>query len=634
MSAIFGYFGCFHDEFKQLSKELVSIWGPKAVKVKEFPVEQVGVGLIQQTTFFPLNEPEFDPVMRRLFIVQGYLWEDQGFPLTKERARLSVRKVGGSLIENTAFELPESWGGLFTLATFDFDSKRLIIRNDISGIFPLYYALGSDGLLFSSHSQPLAKAIKARIDPTGVIQQTVFHYTIGNKTLYQNILRLNPGETLVFSLESNQLRLHQPTKIYSNIQSYHSDKEALEALWSDYLNGAEQLSKPAGTNGILLSGGFDTRLVLLGLMLFGKPIDAITFGDNGNHEVDIAKRVASVSEIKQHICTPVPDCHPSPERIARLIARAESVNFAPFETAAELLKNKGAVSASTGYGGETMFGGQAFSLLGSAWSRNQRFKLLMTRSLGFPIDFSMPLGSRTLSTFLDQTYDRHNRTIQRTRNLFSQSWQQNVDLTLQVLRDELREEFRRITYSNPETIQQLCERFWIEHHVLKHFGRAEFTIDSVIPVVLPTMHHSFYTRCSNLPPERKVDHGIYLQFARKYYGDLAKIPTSNIPLNLKFPQLLLWSARALRAIYDQRQVRRLVESKGIKEHPRHGWANFEIWMRQGSFLQDAWDMISTTTFSSENMNRKLGRIMNWEERVYSGQEILTYITVSKLTEGF
>ena len=156
---------------------------------------------------------------------------------------------------------------------------------------------------------------------------------------------------------------------------------------------------------------------------------------------------------------------------------------------------------------------------------------------------------------------------------------------------------------------------------------------SVLPLAMPTLHHEFYIRCTNLPPDRKVDHGIYLAMVRRHFGPLARLPTSNIPVPLRSPELMLWVARALRAGRDNRRVRLQMERQG-RGPGRFGWSNFEAWLRQGPFLDDVADWIDPAVFDAGHLRAALDRMRRWEERVFSGQDLLTLVTACEMTREF
>lgn len=632
MSAILGEFSTQENLFESLLGKQSAIW-------KNRPIETMrsggaSIGLLQHTSFFPHGSPVMMQDRKRIYALHGYMWQEDGFPLSSQDARKTIIDAGDRLIEK-GDPLDSAGGGVFTLVVFDTSMRKVWIANDLSGILPLYYSVYKGSLLFSSHSRPLAEVLNSRLDKVGVVQTAAFHYSIGSRTFFEGIERLCPGEVLSYSLGYNKLDRRQTSRMYGSLDSYRSDDEAADALWQDYISGMKELSKPAGKNGVLLSGGFDTRLVVRGFSEFKKEIAGVTFGEMDNNEVRIAQKVASLAAGKTIVHSPIEDCHPSNDRISLLVSQAESANFVYCETAARMLQEQGAISISTGYGGETFFGGQAFSMLGSAWDNKHRLTFALKRSLSFPgSGFSTPVTTGSLSALRRSILSFHNRLLNRSAKWLVGQWHPVLKESASQLEQDISSELQRFAYAGHETIQQICERFWLEHHVLKHFGRQEFTISTRVPIVLPTVSQGFMQRCSNLNPSKKVDHGMYLRMIRRHFGAFATLPTSNIPMSLLHPDALLWVARALRARRDQGSVNDFIRSRGEQRGRRAGWAEFEVWMRDGSFLQTVGEMVDGSLFDTDFVRAKGRRVLNWEDRAYSGQEFLTPVTISGMISGF
>ena len=343
--------------------------------------------LLQPSGFFPLEKPFYETKHEYLCMLQGYFWYDFPFPESEEEAKRSIIRAGNYLTRNKYINLSDDNGGLFNYFLYDEKSREFFISCDLSGIFPLYFITRSDGIYFSSHIRALSKALKIDYDPLSVIEHMAFHYTIGRRTLYKGIFRLNAGETLNYSFSTGKLKFTQPSNLYSDITSYRNDEEALEALFHDYYKGVQEICRINQKRGIMLSGGFDTRLVAFGFYQHANPIVGLTLGDSENFEVQIAKKLTKIINADHKIYSPEPDTQLSSDRIVHLIKTVENVNFAYCDSSGSLLKQMGAETVSTGYGGETFFGGQGYSFYGKSLNNKERFKLAFVRSLGFPIKF-------------------------------------------------------------------------------------------------------------------------------------------------------------------------------------------------------------------------------------------------------
>jgi len=589
-------------------------------------------GLTQPPGFFPLEKPFYESPKHQLCMLNGYLWYQGPFPVTEETA---IQQISGAATELSRFgrlTLGAEDGGVFNFCVYDELQESLFISNDYSGIYPLYYAVSEKRLVFSNHIRLLARILGREWDPIGVIQRTAFHYTIGKRTLFNGIDRLRPGESLSYRVGASEVTVKHPEGVYSALDIYKDDWEAADAIFADYTAGIRELSKPAGSRGILLSGGYDSRLVAAGFREQGCSLSAVTIGEENNSEVKLALRVAKDLGIDIHVSNPVVDCQLTQKSVAELINGPETVNYTHFYGPGIYLKQKGAISASTGYGGDTLLGGNGYALFGNSYSEKNRFFLGLSRSFGFPARFSADFSSfnsdqinQAIRTYLDQY-------LKRSQRWFAPEWLERYQTTMfEQTYADVATEITRYLATSPESPLQVLERFWREHQEL-YTSDILTTLNDSLPLCLPTMHHAFVKRCSNLAPQMKVDYGVYRKIVRRYLGESGKIPTGSTPLPGNDPEFLLLMSRAARELEDRWKTKQQIRSKGQSTRLRYGWTNFESWFRTGDFLANSPGYIDASIFSRENLDLKIRRWINWDEKLYSGQELLTLITISQLIQ--
>ena len=213
-----------------------------------FPIR---LGQSPNPSFFPYENAFYDENTHRLYAVQGYLWTGGSLPTKLSQTAEAVKNLGDELLMRKTLAVDPQHGGIFILTVVDFLSRTLMITTDYSGIMPLYYTLAPAGsLLFSTHIIPLAKVIEAPIDEVGVLQHSAFHHTIGSRTLFKHISRLNAGETLIYSPDKASLSFAQVTEFYSQQVPFKSDNEAADALWEIFLQGIRPLASIPGKKGV------------------------------------------------------------------------------------------------------------------------------------------------------------------------------------------------------------------------------------------------------------------------------------------------------------------------------------------------------------------------------------------------
>lgn len=101
----------------------------------------------------------------------------------------------------------EAWGsqvverlnGMFALAVWNRRDRELFLARDRCGIKPLFYSLNRRTLAFASEikSLLLLPGFEAEVNPRAVLDYFSLHYITGARTIYRDILQLQPGEGLL-----------------------------------------------------------------------------------------------------------------------------------------------------------------------------------------------------------------------------------------------------------------------------------------------------------------------------------------------------------------------------------------------------------------------------------------------------
>ena len=169
--------------------------------------------------------------------------------------------------------------GMFGLAIWDVDRKRLIVARDAMGIKLIYYRVSDGQLAFGSEMRPLlaGSESKPEVDPVALNLFLRFRYTPSPLTIFQGIRKLAPGTMLVVENGKwNVERWYNYTRI--PFLSHKSEVQAAEELLELYRAAVRRHLLSDVPVGILLSGGLDSGL-LLGLMNeCGGPWPAYTVG--------------------------------------------------------------------------------------------------------------------------------------------------------------------------------------------------------------------------------------------------------------------------------------------------------------------------------------------------------------------
>lgn len=179
------------------------------------------------------------------------------------------------------------FNGMFGLAIWDEDQRRLLVARDPMGIKPVYYALREGCLYFGSELRPVLAGLEQRppVDPVALNLFLRYRYTPAPLTLYQGIRKLAPGELL--SVQKGEVTTHRWYQFSPDTNSLKlSDAEAQERLLEIYKQSMKRHLISDVPVGLLLSGGIDSGL-LLGLMrLYGQDWPTFTVGYGASFQDD------------------------------------------------------------------------------------------------------------------------------------------------------------------------------------------------------------------------------------------------------------------------------------------------------------------------------------------------------------
>src|SRR5262245_46719477 len=146
--------------------------------------------------------------------------------------------------------------GMFGLAIWDVQQRRLVVARDAMGIKLIYYAIRDGRVWFGSEMRPVVAALGARpgVDPVALNLFLRYRYKPSPLTIYQGIEKLAPGTMLV--VENRQVRRERWYR-YTPVPflTPKADEEAAEELLDLYRAAVRRHLISDVPVGLLLSGG-------------------------------------------------------------------------------------------------------------------------------------------------------------------------------------------------------------------------------------------------------------------------------------------------------------------------------------------------------------------------------------------
>ncbi|MGH9901403.1 MAG: asparagine synthase (glutamine-hydrolyzing), partial [Pyrinomonadaceae bacterium] len=204
------------------------------------------------------------------------------------------------LYEEVGERCLERLNGMFSFAIWDARQQRLFCARDRMGIKPFYWHLDGDRFSFASEPKALIAGgmVAPALDPQGIEEYLTFQFCLGERTLFKNIWRLEPGHYLSF----RPWRDTAPSIVrywdfnYEH-DTHHTEEyfvEQLQFLLQDAVRLQLRSDVPVGAH---LSGGVDSSTVVcLASQLYGSEFHTFTGAFREGPQFDESAYARAVAE--------------------------------------------------------------------------------------------------------------------------------------------------------------------------------------------------------------------------------------------------------------------------------------------------------------------------------------------------
>ncbi len=285
--------------------------------------------------------------------------------------------------------------GMFAIALYDRDDKKIHFIRDHLGKKPLYLAMAGNDLLFASQVKSFRQhpEFNPVINKNAVSQYLKFGYIAGPLSIYENAFSLIPGGILTVDLNNNNISLES---LKNEVTKYWDAKNAAIAARSKIAenkklsedeiynnfhtiisNSVERRMISDVSLGAFLSGGIDSSAVVsLMQSLSSRPIKTYTIGfdEKDFNESEKAKMVAS------HLGTEHSEIIFTHEDALKIIPDIADIYDEPFSDVSQIptsllcsFTKKHVSVALSGDGGDEMFGGYNRYLIAPSILNKTRF---------------------------------------------------------------------------------------------------------------------------------------------------------------------------------------------------------------------------------------------------------------------
>lgn len=287
--------------------------------------------------------------------------------------------------------------GMFAIAVWDRQEKRLTLIRDRLGKKPLYYGQFGDTLLFGSELKALQAhpAFEGEVDRVAV-GEFLHHSYLTSRSIFCGVQPLPPGSLIQFSacdLAAGIQPIRHEPKRYWDLQnvvtngnrspfqgSYDDAVEQLDVLLTDAVGRRMVADVPLGA---FLSGGIDSSLVVaLMQKQSSRPVKTFTIG----FEIEAYNEAPFARDVARHLKTDHTEMIVTADDAMSVIPRLPELFDEPFADSSQIptflvsqLARRHVTVALSGDGGDELFCGyrRYFEALdgfvpGEAASKNAR----------------------------------------------------------------------------------------------------------------------------------------------------------------------------------------------------------------------------------------------------------------------
>lgn len=298
--------------------------------------------------------------------------------------------------------------GMFAIALYDRQDKKLYLTRDRVGEKPLFYGFINGQFVFASEINCIKcfPGFNSVIDQDAVVQFVHYGYIPAPKTIYKGINKLMPGCVLELSFPYKETKVWPYWELINVARrgesnpfrgSFEEAVEELDRLMTESVKG-QMISDVA--LGAYLSGGIDSASIvsIMNKLDPGKvKTFTIGFEDKKYNEAEFAKDIA------RHLGTDHTELYVGEKELKDIIPKIPEIYGEPFADSSQiptylvskLAKEKVTVSLSGDAGDELFCGYRTYDKLLPVWSKSDKVPYSIRNAVG-SIFMNMNFGSNKI----------------------------------------------------------------------------------------------------------------------------------------------------------------------------------------------------------------------------------------------
>jgi len=257
----------------------------------------------------------------------------------------------------------DKFRGMFAFAIYDKDEDKLFCARDRLGIKPFIYYAKNGKFIFGSEIKVILEVLESKpnINKEAILQYLHYLYIPHPNTIFQDIMKLPPGSSLIFQHGEVKIKKYWDVDDYKGLNLNMSEETIITSL-DGLLDKSVKMRMIADVElGSFLSGGIDSSMILHYMNKHStKMINTYTLGFEGASKYDETNDAKIMSDYFNTNHTEIIINPNAAELLPKMVSHFDE----PFGNPTSLLiheltkeTKKLATVALAGDGGDEIFGG-------------------------------------------------------------------------------------------------------------------------------------------------------------------------------------------------------------------------------------------------------------------------------------
>jgi len=444
----------------------------------------------------------------------------------REQSSLSDAEYCRSLFEKHGESFVDGLNSEFAGAIVEPDTSNVTIFTDRLGARPVYYTTAIDqAILFSTHINTILShpAVEPEYDEQFLVEYLTYERVFGIRTPFKNVSKVHPGSRVTFDAKQETISktiYWQPQ--YNPVE--RSYKEFVRDFSTVYTQAIEDRKSSSDNEGVLISGGSDSRLAL---SVLGSDSIGFHMNETMNTEAQTAKQVCDTIGAEFRLLER--DISYQKEVLAT-VDRFQLYNS--FFDQAHAAAFDGAIadevdSIFCGHYGDTVLSGQYVPQ-----------KMVQVPILGWNVPTSTPLPLKDKDDYIDYTLQDHKFT--RNSNVHTPSYLLTNDCIRSIFKKELSLGGSTVTHHGVRypSLQSLAATGGYYPLTNSNGYLFYYTLNQIASARYPCLDNRVIDFALTMPLKYHTENNIVNDSLKLLNRELASIPHAQTRLPLTYPETL------------------------------------------------------------------------------------------------